>query len=397
MNNEFEDFEYSYESESESEYDENYILSKDIIDKLYVGQVFNSYKDMCNQLNIKYVSSNSKVSQMNELNRLIKFRQDGWKYIIEDIYPRLLPKKEHGNKYKINPRSIYVASIECVLMQYLSKHSDKDQEQDIVYFTNKELWRLLGMVNSKFSTTPIEDLLAIDENINKFDVYNFYRRSKQKLSSILTASLNSLQNRSLLTYSKSYKVVRKFLVNEEDKKYCYTTAGATDYEIIYIDSIKREVFNEMTAQYGNGFKFDSYKDVMNKNLGDVFNEYFKAFLTDGKHCKYLIDEYALDVECWDYVYPCVKMLFDHKQIVKELPSSEVKLQKLLVNTSIIKFLTKQAEDMYNENEKLSRNIYDLGDSIEEINAALKKKKYFAYSANYLENQRLLTEELIAIK
>lgn len=69
------------------------------VENLEVGQIFKNYKEMCEVLGLEVSTSNSKKAQFKELDRHCKFKKDGHKIYIEEVYSKPTPKVEtRGNR-----------------------------------------------------------------------------------------------------------------------------------------------------------------------------------------------------------------------------------------------------------------------------------------------------------
>ena len=122
--------------------------------------------------------------------------------------------KEKPHYYPAN--SIYAECIEKILMTYLAR-----QERNTTYISSQYLYLVLGMINSNYISMQRTDqkqrLVTLvrqkydwneeveDKSIN-FYIRDFYNRSRSKFSSIINASLNSLQKRRLIEYSTAYQL-----------------------------------------------------------------------------------------------------------------------------------------------------------------------------------------------
>ena len=56
------------------------------------GQVIKNYKELCKILDMPIAAGNSKILQLKELKRYCKYKKDGNKIIIAEIYDKPLPK-----------------------------------------------------------------------------------------------------------------------------------------------------------------------------------------------------------------------------------------------------------------------------------------------------------------
>ena len=69
------------------------------IENLTEGMVLKNYKHLCEVLGIKYTkSADSKKAQLKEFERFVKYKKDGNKFIIEEIFKT--PKEKIDNRGK---------------------------------------------------------------------------------------------------------------------------------------------------------------------------------------------------------------------------------------------------------------------------------------------------------
>lgn len=95
-----------------------------------------TYKQMCECLNIPYLTSNSKVKQLNELKAICEIEKEGTKYRITEVHPKKTIIKKFNVKcenrqksgiYKIyNKQYIYIGQTNNFLHRY-SSHMYKNK------------------------------------------------------------------------------------------------------------------------------------------------------------------------------------------------------------------------------------------------------------------------------
>lgn len=72
------------------------------VDNLEVGMVLKNYKELCKVLGISSTGGNTKKKYIKELKRYVKYHQEGYKFIIDEIYAK--PKEKIDNR-GLNPNS----------------------------------------------------------------------------------------------------------------------------------------------------------------------------------------------------------------------------------------------------------------------------------------------------
>ena len=110
--------------------DNKTIEDKFIIDnsKLQIGQIFKSYKKMCNELNQEVLFGNSKEAQLKEWRRYIEWVKEGQKIIITDIYDAPLDRTDGR---VTNGTQKYQQYIEDILLAYMDSEINKSNANNI--------------------------------------------------------------------------------------------------------------------------------------------------------------------------------------------------------------------------------------------------------------------------
>lgn len=339
--------------------------------RLKAGDIISKYKELCDLLCEEVKEGNSKKSQLKEFERYFQYEKHGHKFLILDIYDTPLPKND---KRKDGNRKIYVTYIESILLTYLFKLEDSTG-----YFTKKQLWQMLGMINQLYKNIPVDNLMKINSQVTYWEINKFYQRCDQKLTSILFSALNSLQNRSLIKYEEQYVIVFKkdsttYIADDEEKKIIL------EAEKITLD--KMGLYSKIHA--ASCFKLNEfYKNVNN----------------------FLYKEYG-----WDKVYKRYKIIFlDKKYLKRALNENEILLKKLLLNERVIDAVDKHAENINDsQNEKFEAVYKEATDKwIKEdkiwgepdaLDKEKIKKEYniFTYSESFVEIQKMLSQKLLKI-
>lgn len=335
------------------------------------GDIINDYKELCTLVKEEIKGGNSKKLQLKEFERYFQYEKHGRKFLILDIYDTPLPKND---KRKDGNRKIYVTYIESILLTYLYR-----MDNNTGYFTKKQLWCLLGMINQLYGKIDIDDLQKeIDSRITPWELNKFYQRCDYKLSSILFSALNSLKNRSLITYEEQYVILEK-----ENKKHI-----ADDKEKRIVLEAEKMTLSKMGLYSKSHVALCFKLNEFYKNVNSYLNEHYK----------------------WDGVYKQYKIIFLDKPYLQEaLNENEILLNKLLLNEKIIDAVDGHVESLYkSQNEKLDM-VYtkvldnlkqedDIWGEIELMDKESVQKQYnvFTYPDYFVEIQKLLSQNLLKI-
>ena len=322
--------------------------------KLTEGQIFDTYPELCRTLGCEVYGGYQKTKQLKDFGRYFNYEKDGKKFIITEIYPE--PMSE---EYRIAANAKYVAFIQNILLSYLSQ-----QEEEIVYITQQQLWTILGMVNNKYFLMRAphrkEDLMKLSDDMTMFDITHFFSRSGMKFQDIIKTSLDSLKRRKLLLYERPYRIGE--LISDDD---FFFHSGvvyreATDNEKKYILRTEKKIMN------GLGFS-DSFKLHASDKCITYYDKLEKTFKEE---------------KGWNNVYLCYKFIYDKNNILEEINENE-DVKKM--NELIIEVLNEQAENNYKKKGYTSDSA---------VLRMFDEDNPFFYYKGYQERQRILTDNLI---
>lgn len=333
------------------------------------GDIIKNYKELCTLIREEVKDGNAKKAQLKEFERYFQYEKHGQKFLILEVYDEPLPKND---KRKDGNRKIYVTYIESILLTYLYR-----LDNNTGYFTKKQLWQLLGMINQMYGKVNIDDLQEIDLNITPWELNKFYQNCDYKLSSILFSALNSLKNRSLITYEEQYVILENYnkrIADDEEKKIILEAEKLT--------LSKMGLYSK--SHVALCFKLHEFY----KNVNRYLNEHYK----------------------WNEVYKQYKIIFLDKPYLRQaLDENEILLNKLLLNEKIIDAVDKHAEDLckaqkekldtvYNNDRRKLQQEDDIWSEIEPIDKESVKKEYkiFTYPDCFMEVQKMLSQRLLKI-
>lgn len=325
--------------------DKNIVVTTE---RLNIGDCL-GYKELCSILEVPtYSGGNQKKAQLKDFGRYFEYEKIGRKYLIIDIYDTPLPK---NHKYPAN--AIYVKYIEVILLQYLIKQPNYE-----VQIPSQSLWEQLGMINHNFVTMQDnkDALLDLHENMNRFQINDFYKRCREKFYKILENSLKSLQRQRLINYKRIYMV-----------KYpnIFECQIATSKEEEYILKADRETLMEM------GYENMNHMFLSGKSATFYSNRNNKLYEMAGIESAY---------EYWDIIH-------NHENTVNALSHNQVQLEKLMLNNEIVKTINTQAKNRYDKYGE---------DNDEIIISLLDGEKPFFYREGYVDMQLLLSDKLLKI-
>ena len=315
--------------------------------------VVKNYKEMCKILEEKECAGNSKKSQLKRWSRYFSWKNEGYKFIIEDIFLEPLEVVD----LRVNNRAIYIRYIEWLLAQDLSKREGYTHT-----LTKKRWWYLLGMVNRRYLTLQKKDIELINPDFTDAEINWFFNRCYYVMNNILRNALNSMRDRCLLDYEMQTIIVRP------KNKGGWFQAGPE--EIKEILNIKKEILKE----YG-------------------INKESKIFAAR-KQDEFYKKVYARMYESfgWERYYKQIKIIYDPESMKKAIPEIEEDVQKELFYDKIIDNKLELNQAVLNRINTDAKNKYNIA-----AEKKIKGESKFSYPSRYLEIQFSLAYWLINLK
>ena len=320
------------------------------IGQLHVGQEFKNYPELCKALNLEPDGGNKKKKQLKELQSYINYEVQDRKYIITEIYD--IPKLPEE---RIASNAKYVDFVQHILLSYLSK-----QKEEVAYVTQQNLWTILGMVNEHYfpMRENKEELLSLDENMDMFNINNFYQRSNLKFRDIIKSSIASLKRRKIIMCEETFRIGTGQQVSSTFESIEYH--DASDAEKRYILRTQ----HDLLKKYGCKDEFELF---FRKNKDNYYNELHEIFSKQKN---------------WKNVFFCYKLIFDREVVTEEINEQEEIMQ---FNNIIIETLDTQADNNYEKKGITADNASE---------RYLHEKDPFFYFEDYPKNQKILSEKLI---
>jgi hypothetical protein len=247
------------------------------VEKLYEGQTFKNYKELCLELGMEIKkSADTKNAQFKELARFCKLNKIGHKIFIEEVYTTPLPKTENRGK-----DSIYGNLIQLLITDLLA------QCDGHISISRSKLMLTIGMINCNYSECrELVQKLAKYTEIDEKVIYDFYNTSTNSFKSVVETALKSLMDKRVIMYNKVIKI------SEKDK---YTTRTATEKELNLIMDVEKLILDEL-----------GYKQISSVRV----SKDWKTFRTKSKH---LLQQRS-DI---DFYFTAYDITIHEKYIVEE--------------------------------------------------------------------------------
>lgn len=331
---------------------------------LSIGQVFPNYTQLCKALNEKITNGRSKELQLQNWQRFFEFTRDGHKFTITKIYDKEVPKED---KRKDGNNSIYVDYIMYLLMIYFSK-----QKGYTATFYKTSLYKILGITNRNYSenlpNNEKRKIINKYDDINKYDIDDFFSRTPPKLEKILFTALNNLKRRCLLDYFREYTILEPVNKNGLTE---YTSRTATKPEVKEILDIRHSVLEEM-----------GLKTMWQVRAQNKLDEFYS-----------MVNEIQFERHGWYRVFVQYKIVFSKENIIKDIDSVREDIQRKLLNQSVCDCLNNQAEYRFKK-DYVDVDLYNLFAKDEDKITDKDKEKLM--SNTYLVAQSQLTDLFIKL-
>lgn len=177
-----------------------------LIDKIYTGQKFKNYKELCAVLGLEVkASANSKNSQIKEISRYCKLDKMGHTYTVEEVFATPLPKVENRGKNKNshnNSTVLYGNIIQLLVLDLLAQCDDGN-----LSISRSRLLHTINMINGNYSklgeqTKKLSTYTEIEESI----IYDFYNTSNSNFKKTVETALKSLSDKRKIWFDVVTKV-----------------------------------------------------------------------------------------------------------------------------------------------------------------------------------------------
>ena len=264
-----------------------------------------NYKKLCELLDEKVTTGTSKMAQLKELERYLRYHKSGNKFIIDEIYDKPLDKID-GRKNTKGNNNVYGKYIEQLVLDLLVQKYQTTKERKI-YLSRDKMLRALDMINDnysfgKFNKVILSDFINADsENVKEFYILNnrnLYETVERafksleskclvswKLVTTVACGLTEFNQNIILEDGTEVSVLDFIGGNEEDKeiisKETHTTATDEELDtILYAENKILEVMGLESKK--DAFLMDMYQEF-NKKVCELLNKtsnilyYYKSY------------------------------------------------------------------------------------------------------------------------
>ena len=168
-----------------------------------------NYSKLCERLNIKKYSSDSKTAQLKDLEALCSYRVESkpTRYIIEEYYDGALEILDRM-------KGRFVPYVEAILCSYLS-------QEETIYLTTRQLAEIAKLANVNFFIAlPYQNRRRIGKAM-QYDEVNFTafidRTYDSVIRPIIRNTLASMQRRNIININSAYRYKK---AKDEVFRYC---------------------------------------------------------------------------------------------------------------------------------------------------------------------------------
>ena len=168
-----------------------------------------NYSKLCERLNIKKYTSNSKTAQLKDLEALCSYRVESrpTRYIIEEYYDGALEILDRM-------RGRFVPYVEAILCSYLA-------QEETIYLTTRQLAEIAKLANVNFFIAlPYQNRRRIGKAMqyNEADFGLFIDRTYDSvIRPIIRNTLTSMQRRNIININSAYRYKK---AEDEGFRYC---------------------------------------------------------------------------------------------------------------------------------------------------------------------------------
>lgn len=269
------------------------------LNNIIAGQRFKNYKELCAALHEKEKTGTSKIAQLKRWERFFSYEREGQGYRITDIYETPQSPVSFSQYYDYLHKSL------LFLFDSLRDKSQPSPDGGLVLsFSKSALMRYLGLVNGDYSSANVAALNKTAESIEKqaqeaietgvplYDLPSnktapltekehwvdyfekeFFKETNSFITGILERSLNKLEARRNLYYSKTFHLIDK----AGNPRPAITKEKNTIYRIQ--SEVLRELgFSSETDAITHG-QWKAYYDQTQKRVAKELNihNYYNAY------------------------------------------------------------------------------------------------------------------------
>ncbi len=243
--------------------------------KLKVGQVIKNYNELCIILNVKPTRGKGRNYHIKEFERYCKYRKEGNKYIITEVYSEPLPKEDGrinngGNIANTKYDDLMDKIVINLLIDYEYIEESFSQIMDMIdFFTEK----YVDLNKSGYKAFA---------EINKIGVgvtLTYQQKLNNVVKKCLETSLNRLAKNGIITYKKRIMMMDNKMekslaeVEMEEKKKETEKKMYIEMDIKHYNRIIMDVNRRFKSKVSNELEIMNYWNVYCMELVDKNTDY----------------------------------------------------------------------------------------------------------------------------
>jgi len=355
------------------------------IENLQEGMIVKNYKELAELLCIPDTGGNVKKKYLKELQRYIKYHQEGHRFIIDKIYNR--PKQKKDNRGRnlnshSNQNGAYGKYIRLLILNMLAQNSE-----NMIRIGILNMLQELNMINTNYrlgnyNREKMAKYLGMDIQF----IHEFYDTNTNKLQQTVERTLNKLMKNECLIFWSNIKMIGvganykerqatdsevKFILNCENE--ILKSMKTTDKRYIYLTNKKEEFYNKLNKRLkekGIKYSYNAYKIIFADEVYKKNEQLkYKLELEDEMFNKKELN----NTICLNYVKSAVnrhnKAVKDLKYFFSTLPDPEKwgtldpdtkigisKYKRILADEDFIKFNKELVDICINDSSKTVNNL-----------------------------------------
>lgn len=316
-----------------------------LIDNLQEGLILKNHKTMCETLGIPFKNNtNSKKSQLNELQRYCKLVKSGHSITILEVYKNAKHKIENRGK----------SSVYGNLIQFLVTDLLATTKKGHLSVSRNKLLQTINMINVNYgwcskNIKKLSQYSKVDEAV----IYDFYNTSNSNFKNAIETALRNLEDKRVLWFETIIKV-------READTGTYRAATKQEKDIIW--DCEKQILNELN--------YESVSQVRCSKHWNTFKAKTDQLLHSKTNIKFYYNAYNISINK-KYIDTERDKLLD--LVLEDSKRIEYKEE---LNTTVIKSLIRNAEKRH------EKGFYS------------KKMSLYRLSDNYTDNIKKLIDLLI---
>lgn len=322
-------------------------------------KTYKNWNEVCKVMNWKTGGGNTKVKNLKLLDSICKYRKEGYKYIIEEIYQeqkQIIDKRKEGNN-----TSILSNEIQFSILYLLSQEPNNN-----MIISKSKLLQMTGLINSQFNNINANKLIyANNRDLNYYTVAKTLERTYTYVSQYLQRALKQLENKLLISVTKDIMYINiddKITIEDEDTgnieglKTINVNREATKQERKYILKVQKDILKECGYKSIDEIPYFEISKI-NKKINSI-----------------------LRLKGINYYYYCYDIVGNDSYIKEEYENlkDEMDNSKTLINNNMYNLIN---NSMINKSKKLMTKSDILKDIVDKNNLDLEnndndKDKFF---------------------